>query len=64
VYPLELSTDFAGKWGVASEEWTAETVVQSAGMAERDAGTAVAQSSHLILHSGKACSAVERSKDE
>jgi hypothetical protein len=42
VFPLELSTNSAGKWGAASEEWTAETVVQSAGMAERDAGTVVA----------------------
>jgi hypothetical protein len=42
VFPLELSANSAGKWGAASEEWTAETVVQSAGMAERDAGTVVA----------------------
>jgi hypothetical protein len=40
-----------------SEEWTA-------GMAERDVGTAVAPSFHRILHSGKACSAVERNEDE
>jgi hypothetical protein len=57
VYPLELSADSTGKWGATSEEWTA-------GTAERDAGTAVAHSFHLILHSGKACSAMERSEDE
>jgi hypothetical protein len=57
VYPLELSIDSAGKWGTMSEEWTAGTV-------EQDAGTAVTQSSHLILHSRKACSAVKQSEDE
>jgi hypothetical protein len=64
VYPLELSVDSAGSWGATSEEWTAETATQSAGMAEQDVGTVIAHSSHLILHSGKACSAVERSEDE
>jgi hypothetical protein len=64
VYPLELSADSAGKWGATSEEWTTETVVHPDGMAEWDAGTAVSQSSHLILHSGKACSAVEQSGDD
>jgi hypothetical protein len=60
VYPLELSADCAGKWGVVSE-WTAGTAVQFAGMAEQDAGTTVAHNFHPIHHSGKACSAVERS---
>jgi hypothetical protein len=64
VYPLELSANSAGKWGTTSEERTAETAVQSVGIAEWDAGTAVAHSSHLILHRGKACSAVERNEDE
>jgi hypothetical protein len=64
VYPLELSADSAGRWGAMSEERTAETTIQSTGMAERGAGTAVTHSSHLILHSGKACSAVERNEDE
>jgi hypothetical protein len=40
-----------------SEEWTA-------GTAERDARTAVAQSFLVILNSEKACSAVERNDDE
>jgi hypothetical protein len=64
VYPLELSTDSAGRWGAAFEEWNAETAAQSAEMAEQDAGAVVSHSSHLILHSGKACSTVERSEDE
>jgi hypothetical protein len=42
-------------------EWTAGTAVQFAGMAEQDAGTTVAHNFHPIHHSGKACSAVERS---
>jgi hypothetical protein len=58
VYPLELSADSAGKWGTVSEERTAETTTLCAGMAERDAGTTATQSSHLILHSGKAFSVV------
>jgi predicted transcriptional regulator len=64
VYSLELSADSAGKWGAVSEEQTAETAAQSTGMAEWDAGTVVAHSSHRILHSGKACSAMERNEDE
>jgi hypothetical protein len=56
---LELSVDSAGKWGTTSEQWTAETVVQSARMGELDVGTIVAHSSHLILHKAKACFAVE-----
>jgi hypothetical protein len=59
VYPLELSVDSAGKWGTTSEQWTAETVVQSARMGELDVGTIVAHSSHLIPHRAKACFAVE-----
>jgi hypothetical protein len=41
VYTLELSADSVGKSGAVSEEWTARTAAQSAGMAERDTGTAV-----------------------
>jgi hypothetical protein len=56
-YPWELFACSGEKWGAVSEEWTA-------GMAEWDAGTTVAQIFHRILHSGKACSAVERNNDE
>jgi hypothetical protein len=58
VYPLELSVDSAGKWGAVSAERIAETAASSVGMVERDAGTAIAHSSHLILHSGQAYSNV------
>jgi hypothetical protein len=58
VYPFELPADSAGKWGAVSKEWTAETAAPSAGIAEQNVGTATAQCSHLILHSGNVCSIV------
>jgi hypothetical protein len=58
VYQLELFAGSVGKWGMVSEEQSDETTALSAGTAEQDVGTAAAQSSHLILQSGRAYSAV------